>query len=59
MISDVYDAILNVMRARTRFLALNEIMKDALFTAGYSLSEALFYLLLLFHSKEEMKEIGK
>ena len=59
MISDVYYAILNVMRARTRFLALNEIMKDAFFTASYSLSEALFYLLLLFHGKEEMKEIGK
>ena len=59
MISDVYDAILNVMRARTRFRALNEIMNDALFTASYSLSEALFYLLLLFQSKEEMKEIGK
>ena len=59
MIADVYDAILNVMRARTSFLALNEIMKDALFTASYSLSEALFYLLLLFHTEEEMKEIGK
>ena len=59
MIADVYDAILNVMRARTSFLALNEIMKDALFTASYSLSEALFYLLLLFHTEEEMTEIGK